>query len=100
MPTYDYKCGKCHDVFEYFQNMTDKPLAKCPKCNGKIRRLVSGGSGLIFKGTGFYKTDYVKPNSKETNEVKTKKNKQICSKLKEDKCKTNKLCKFGISRLK
>ena len=85
MPTYDYKCGKCHDVFEYFQNMTDKPLVKCPKCNGKIRRLVSGGSGLIFKGTGFYKTDYVKPNSKETNEVKTKKNKSQNSKNKQPK---------------
>ena len=62
--------------------MNDKPLAECPKCTGKIRRLVSGGSGLIFKGTGFYKTDYVKTNSKESKEVKTKNNK---SKQKEKK---------------
>ena len=82
MPTYDYKCESCHDIFEYFQTMNDKPLTECPKCTGKIRRLVSGGSGLIFKGTGFYKTDYVKTNSKESKEVKTKNNK---SKQKEKK---------------
>ncbi len=87
MPTYDYKCESCHDIFEYFQTMNDKPLVECPKCSGKIRRLVSGGSGLIFKGTGFYKTDYVKTISKESKEVKTKNNesKDIKNKQKEKK---------------
>ena len=63
--------------------MNDKPLAECPKCTGKIRRLVSGGSGLIFKGTGFYKTDYVKTNSKESKEVKTKNNESKDNKSKQ-----------------
>ena len=75
--------SKFHDIFEYFQTMTDKPLAECPKCTGKIRRLVSGGSGLIFKGTGFYKTDYVKTNSKESKEVKTKNNESKDNKSKQ-----------------
>ena len=70
MPTYDYKCENCDHMFEYFQAMSDLLLKKCPECSGKIRRLVSGGSGLIFKGSGFYLTDYAKKNS---NDKKTKK---------------------------
>jgi putative FmdB family regulatory protein len=70
MPTYDYKCDKCEHIFEYFQTMSDSPLNTCPECAGKVRRLVSGGSGLIFKGSGFYLTDYAKKNS---NEKKTEK---------------------------
>ena len=70
MPTYDYKCENCDHMFEYFQTMSDLPLKKCPECTGKIRRLVSGGSGLIFKGSGFYLTDYAKKNS---NDKKTEK---------------------------
>ena len=58
MPTYDYFCEKCQNTFEYFQSMSDSALEKCPKCNNKVRRLISGGSGLIFKGSGFYLTDY------------------------------------------
>lgn len=58
MPTYDYLCNQCGYKFEIFQAMSDEPLNTCPKCNGKVRRLVSGGTGLIFKGTGFYLTDY------------------------------------------
>ena len=59
MPTYEYACTKCGHQFEQFQSMRDEPLKKCPKC-GKVglKRLISGGSGLIFKGTGFYITDY------------------------------------------
>ena len=70
MPTYDYKCENCDHMFEYFQAMSDLPLKKCPECSGKIRRLVSGGSGLIFKGSGFYLTDYAK---KKSNDKKTEK---------------------------
>ena len=78
MPTYDYFCEKCQNTFEYFQSMSDSALEKCPKCNNKVRRLISGGSGLIFKGSGFYLTDYAqkkenKPTSK--NEKKTDKKK-------------------------
>lgn len=59
MPTYEYVCPKCHHAFELFQSMRDEPLKKCPKCNkAGVKRLVGGGAGLIFKGTGFYITDY------------------------------------------
>ena len=61
MPTYEYACSKCGHQFEQFQSMRDEPLKKCPKC-GKtgVKRLVGGGAGLIFKGSGFYITDYKK----------------------------------------
>ncbi len=60
MPTYEYKCKKCGKVFDVFQNMTDKPLTRCPdkKCRGRVERLISAGAGFIFKGPGFYATDY------------------------------------------
>lgn len=60
MPTYEYECVNCNKVFEIFQKITDEPLKKCPKCNKKISRLIGGGSGVIFKGSGFYATDYRK----------------------------------------
>jgi putative FmdB family regulatory protein len=59
MPTYEYACTNCGHQFEQFQSMRDEPLKKCPKCGKpKLKRLVGGGAGLIFKGTGFYITDY------------------------------------------
>ena len=58
MPTYDYKCLECKRTFEVRQGMTESPKRKCPKCGGKIRRLIGGGAGFIFKGSGFYTTDY------------------------------------------
>jgi putative FmdB family regulatory protein len=59
MPTYDYVCGACGHEFEHFQSMSEKRLTKCPAC-GKARlvRKVGAGAGVIFKGTGFYQTDY------------------------------------------
>jgi putative FmdB family regulatory protein len=58
MPTYDYQCEKCGHRFELFQKMSDAPAASCPKCGGKVRRLVGAGAAVIFKGPGFYATDY------------------------------------------
>jgi len=58
MPTYDYECTKCKHTFEILQKMSDKPLEKCPKCGAIVKRLIGKGSGIIFKGTGFYETDY------------------------------------------
>ena len=59
MPTYEYVCPKCHHAFEAFQSMSDAPLSQCPKCKKRgLKRLIGGGAGLIFKGTGFYITDY------------------------------------------
>jgi len=59
MPTYEYQCAKGH-VFEVFQKISDKPVAKCPTCRSAAKRMISGGAGLIFKGSGFYITDYGK----------------------------------------
>lgn len=58
MPTYEYRCKKCGHTFELFQGMTDKPITKCPRCNGNVERLIGSGGGLLFKGDGFYATDY------------------------------------------
>lgn len=59
MPTYEYECEACGHTFEEFQSMSDKPLRKCPKCKKqKLQRLIGSGAGIIFKGSGFYETDY------------------------------------------
>jgi putative FmdB family regulatory protein len=59
MPTYEYRCEKGH-TFDRIQKMSDKPVAKCPVCGAKASRVISGGQGVIFKGSGFYITDYGK----------------------------------------
>ena len=64
MPTYDYRCLKCGHAFEAFQGMKENPLKKCPKCKGKVQRQIGTGGGFIFKGSGFYATDYKKSTSK------------------------------------
>lgn len=59
MPTYEYACDACEHHFEQFQGMADAPLRKCPECGKrKLQRLISGGAGFLFKGSGFYITDY------------------------------------------
>ena len=67
MPTYEYECKHCGYRFEVLQKITDKPLDNCPKCNNKVRRLIGSGSGIIFKGTGFYATDYRKKTPPKTD---------------------------------
>jgi len=57
MPTYEYECKTCSHSFEVFQSMSDPPLKDCPECGSEVRRLIFGGSGVIFKGSGFYVTD-------------------------------------------
>ena len=59
MPTYDYECDACGHTMEVFQSITEKPLRKCPECKKlKLRRLIGAGAGIIFRGSGFYETDY------------------------------------------
>jgi len=57
MPTYEYECTKCGYNFEVFQAMSDEPIKTCTKCGKEVRRLILGGAGVIFKGSGFYVTD-------------------------------------------
>ena len=60
MPTYEYICHGCGKPFEYFQSMKEEPKKVCEECGGKLERLVGAGAGFIFKGSGFYITDYAK----------------------------------------
>lgn len=73
MPTYEYACPSCGHQFEKFQSMKDAPLKECPACGKKkVKRLVGGGAGLIFKGTGFYITDYKKKSGGESKSGESK----------------------------
>ncbi|MCD6287692.1 MAG: zinc ribbon domain-containing protein [Candidatus Hydrogenedentes bacterium] len=62
MPTYEYECRKCGHVFEKFHSMSEKPRVRCPKCKGPSKKLLGTGAGIIFKGSGFYETDYKRKN--------------------------------------
>lgn len=78
MPTYEYICDACEHEFEEFQSMSAKHLKKCPACGkNKLRRLIGTGAGVIFKGSGFYETDYrsdsYSKDKKADNEKKTEK---------------------------
>lgn len=77
MPTYEYECEQCGQIFEYFQALTDSPKTTCEICGGYLRKLLSPGAGLIFKGNGFYITDYKKKDTsadeKKTSSSKSEK---------------------------
>ncbi|MFO7768271.1 MAG: FmdB family zinc ribbon protein [bacterium] len=62
MPTYEYECLVNGHRFEEFQSMTEDPIETCPVCGGEVRRLISAGAGILFKGQGFYQTDYRSPS--------------------------------------
>ena len=82
MPTYEYECHKCGLIFERFQSMTEEPLKKCvhpagcrhPKAAAKVTRLIGTGAGIIFKGSGFYQTDY---RSKDYTEAAKKESEPV-----------------------
>jgi putative FmdB family regulatory protein len=63
MPTYEYVCASCGSDFDVFQSMSDAPLKVCPTCGNAVKRKINGGTGIIFKGSGFYKTDSRKSSS-------------------------------------
>ncbi|MCA9287966.1 MAG: hypothetical protein KDA05_05240 [Phycisphaerales bacterium] len=73
MPTYDYRCTACSHEFEHFQSMKDKPLRKCPSCaKNALERLIGTGGAVIFKGGGFYQTDYRSESYKKAAESDSK----------------------------
>ena len=80
MPTYDYVCADCGHVFEEFQSITAKVLTTCPECGGTISRKIGAGAGLVFKGSGFYITDY---KNKKKPHNKSKSSKESSNKIPE-----------------
>ncbi|MCX7774633.1 MAG: FmdB family zinc ribbon protein [Rectinemataceae bacterium] len=71
MPTYEYECRTCSHTFEAFQAISEEPIKVCPECGGPVKRLIGGGTGIIFKGSGFYITDSKKASSATTSGTKT-----------------------------
>jgi putative FmdB family regulatory protein len=79
-PTYDYECLSCGHAFEFYQSMVDKRLKKCPKCKKpSLQRLIGSGSGVIFKGKGFYQTDYKNSSSSYKESSKKDSESHSCS---------------------
>ena len=77
MPTYDYICNDCEKMYEYFQSMSDAPIKECPECKkNSLRRVISGGTGLIFKGSGYYLTDYKNKKKQSSENKKSNKKKK------------------------
>jgi putative FmdB family regulatory protein len=70
MPTYEYECKTCGYTFDVFQNMSDDPVKVCPQCGKEVRRLINGGTGIIFKGSGFYVTDKNKNSGGASSKIK------------------------------
>ncbi len=85
MPIYVYKCKKCGYEFEELRSMTDGNRATCPKCGGEALRILAGSVGLVFKGKGFYSTDYKGKTSSTSSPVKDKSNKKKEEKTSETK---------------
>lgn len=90
MPTYDYSCKACSKKFTKFQTMSSEPYADCPSCGEKTRRSISKGSGIIFKGSGFYTTDYKKKEKPETGKTAGSSNTQKDKDKKDTKKKDSK----------
>jgi len=91
MPTYEYKCNNCGHDFEAFQSMKDEKLKVCPACGKEsLSRLIGTGGGLIFKGSGFYLTDYKNPAAKESGSDKSKESKPVIKTESETKTSTDK----------
>lgn len=71
MPTYEYECARCGHVFEKFHSISATPPKRCPECRGKVNRRIGTGAGLIFKGSGFYITDYRSEGYKKASQAES-----------------------------
>ncbi len=93
MPTYDYECSRCGHRFEAFHSISAEPLSACPKCPGKVTRMIGAGAGFLFKGSGFYETDYRSSDYKKaaaadsSRSAAPKKDKKTASKKASEKAK-------------
>lgn len=97
MPTYDYKCANCEHQWEEFQSITAKPKRKCPECGKlKAKRMIGPGAGIIFKGSGFYETDY-RSSSYNKGAAADKKASESSSKSSSDSKSTDKSSKSDSS---
>ena len=95
MPTYDYKCAACEAEWEEFQSITAKPIRKCPECGKlKAKRQIGTGAGIIFKGSGFYQTDYRSESYKKGAEA----DKKAKSEKKSEKSSENKSSESSSSK--
>jgi len=91
MPTYDYICKNCRYEFEQFQTITARPIRKCPRCGkSSLQRLIGAGSGVIFKGSGFYETDYRSESYKKAAESEKKSTEKTTEKKDKSKSKDSK----------
>jgi putative FmdB family regulatory protein len=87
MPTYEYECTACGHVFEAFHSMSAHPIKDCPECGGAVRRLPGIGAGVLFKGSGFYETDY---RSREYKKAASAEQKDASAAKKDEKSASNK----------
>ena len=76
MPTYEYRCNNCGYEFEKLQSIAAEPLKECPECTGSVKRLIGSGIGIIYKGSGFYTTDYKNKTNSKTAEKTSCSNKK------------------------
>ncbi|MFQ5676642.1 MAG: FmdB family zinc ribbon protein [bacterium] len=89
MPTYEYRCNECDHKFEEFQSITAAPVKICPVCKGSVQRLIGGGNGLIFKGSGFYITDYKHSKQSASGPAKKAESKDSDSKAEKKESKSS-----------
>lgn len=89
MPTYSYRCPKCGQKYEKFQKISDSSRAECPDCGTPGERQITGGAGIVFKGSGFYITDYKRAGEKKTEEGKPAKDGSEATSKSQSKPKSN-----------
>ena len=95
MPIFEFLCAKCGHVFERFQNISDPPVKRCPECRCKVRKLLSAGAGILFKGSGFYETDYRSESYKKAAKAEKEAAKSTSSTSKSDASKKSDSKKSG-----